>query len=76
MQHRGLNTGDPKLVRLMQQRVVACLGHWKRRGYLASTPANDLKGALLWRLADKPVTDASYDPHAMWDRPSLPLVGR
>jgi len=35
---RGLRTDDAKLVRLMQQRTGACLGHWRRRGYLKSAP--------------------------------------
>ncbi|MGH6888444.1 MAG: hypothetical protein ACREHF_04495 [Rhizomicrobium sp.] len=65
MRERGLRTDDAKLVRLMQQRVVATLGHWKRRGYLKSSPANDVKGTLLWEIADDPVTDAAYDPETM-----------
>jgi hypothetical protein len=50
MKARGLNIADAKLVRTMQQRTVACLGHWKRRGYLKSAPAQDLKGLLLWEI--------------------------
>jgi hypothetical protein len=61
MHARGLRTDDAKLVRLMQQRVGACLAHWKRRGYLASIPATDLKGMLLWQIADNPQRFTSYD---------------
>ena len=52
MRERGLKTDDAKLVRIMQQRVGSSLNHWKRRGYLKPTPAQDLKGMLLWEIAD------------------------
>jgi magnesium chelatase family protein len=54
MRTRCLNVADAKLVRVMQQRTVACLGHWKRRGYLKAQPAQDLKGLLLWEVAEQP----------------------
>jgi hypothetical protein len=47
MKARGLNIVDLKIVRTIQQRTVACLGHWKRRGYLKSSPGPGAKGALL-----------------------------
>ena len=52
MRHRGLRTDDAKLVRLLQQRTGACLGHWRRRGYLKSAPgAGDM---LNWKIAEQP----------------------
>jgi len=33
----------------------------RRRGYLKSTPAQDLKGMLLWEIADNPKHLTSYD---------------
>jgi hypothetical protein len=54
MRWRGMKTDDLKLVRLMQSRVVACLGHWRKRGYVKSTPG---PGDMLIReVADMPVT--------------------
>ena len=61
MRQRGLRTDDAKLVRVMQQRTGACLGHWKRRGYLRNMPAQDAKGALLWEIEDNPQTQCSYE---------------
>jgi len=61
MKERGLNTEDAKLLRVMQVRTVACLGHWKRRGYLRSSPGPGLKGALLWEIEQNPQRFASYD---------------
>ena len=54
MRHRGLRTDDSKLVRLMQQRTGACLGHWRRRGYLTSCQGPGAKGLLLWEIAEQP----------------------
>jgi hypothetical protein len=50
MRWRGTKTDDAMLVRLMQQRVTACLGHWRTRGYLKSQPAQDAKGCCFGRL--------------------------
>jgi hypothetical protein len=61
MKARGLNVDDPKIVRIMTRRIVASLGHWKRRGYLQSSPGPGIKGALLWSIADNPQRFASYD---------------
>lgn len=73
MKHRGLKTEDRKLVRVMQGRVGSCLNHWKRRGYVQSQPAQDLKGLLLWQVVAKPLTEDSYDPLTLRDRtPRLP----
>jgi hypothetical protein len=59
MKERGLNVDDPKTVRLMTQRIVASLGHWKRRGYLKSSPGPGIKGMLLWEIAgNRPRIDA------------------
>jgi hypothetical protein len=58
---QGIGTDDAKLVRLMQQRTGACLGHWRHRGYLKSYPATDLKGLLLWEIADNLQRFTSYD---------------
>src|SRR5207302_1888957 len=44
MKERGLNTDDAKIVHIIQGRVVSCLGHWKRRGYLRSSPGPGVKG--------------------------------
>jgi hypothetical protein len=72
MRERGLNTEYRKLVRTMHMRTGASLNHWKRRGLLKATPAQDLKGMLLWEIADRPITDASYDPLTV---PRLPRTG-
>jgi hypothetical protein len=61
MRERGLRTDDPKLFRVMQIRTTACLGHWKRRGYLKSSPGPGIKGALLWEIAENPQRFTSYD---------------
>ena len=66
MKVRGLNTSDPKIVRIMTQRIVAALGRWKKRGYLQSSPGPGIKGALLWSIADNPQRFTSYD---------APLIG-
>ena len=67
MRARGLNTDDPKLVRIMIQRVGACLGHWQRRGYLKSAPGPGIKGLYVWTIADNPVTGTSYDQRTLRD---------
>ena len=54
MRERGLNTEDRKLVRTMHVRTGAALAHWKRRGYLQSMPAENLKGMRLWQIAERP----------------------
>jgi hypothetical protein len=54
MRWRGLNTKDAKLARLMQQRCGVCLNHWRRRGYLKSSPGPDQ--LLLWEILPEPVT--------------------
>jgi hypothetical protein len=51
MRHRGLRTDNAKLVRLMQQRTGACLAHWRRRGYLRSTPGTG--DMLNWEIAER-----------------------
>ena len=49
MKERGLDVTDAKLHRLMQQRVGACLNHWRRkRGVLKSTPGAG--GLLVWEV--------------------------
>lgn len=54
MRWRGLKTDDVKLVRLMQQRCGACLNHWRKRGYVKSSPGpGDM---LIWQVQDVPVT--------------------
>jgi hypothetical protein len=69
MKERGLRTDDARIERTMTQRTTACLGHWKRRGYLTASPGPGIKGALLWAIADRPVTEGAYDP------PRLPGTG-
>ena len=61
MQARGLNVDDRKVFKIIQIRTTACLGNWKRRGYLKTSPGTGIKGAMLWEIADNPVTETSYD---------------
>jgi len=50
MNERGLDIKDAKLHRLMQQRVGACLNHWRRvRGVLKSSEGPG--GMLFWEVA-------------------------
>jgi hypothetical protein len=67
MKARGLNIADPKIVRTIQQRTVACLGHWKRRGYLKSAPGPGAKSALVWEIAgghDCDIKQPVHWPHS------------
>jgi hypothetical protein len=49
MSERGLDVNDARLHRLMQQRVGACLNHWRRvRGALKSTSGPG--GMLIWEV--------------------------
>ena len=48
MGERGLSTADRQLVRVIKQRVGACLRHWRAKGVLRSVPGK--KGAGLWEV--------------------------
>lgn len=50
MRERGLPWDDLKMRRTMQQRVGACLNHWKRRGTVTESPG---PGQMLnWEIAE------------------------
>ncbi|MCW5752661.1 MAG: hypothetical protein KIT81_16115 [Alphaproteobacteria bacterium] len=48
MAHRGMNTSDKRMVRLIGKRVGACLRHWRARGVVKCERGS---GQMLgWRL--------------------------